>query len=57
MVHASQAEIFGDVQIRDSFVSLFIVQYYIISYLHSNDKYFFLYNSHRREFILILYNK
>ena len=35
---------------RIRFVSLFIVQYYITSYLYRNDK-FFLYNSYRREII------
>ena len=38
------------------FVSSFIVQYNNISYLYKNYKHF-LYNSHRRGIILILYNR
>ena len=41
---------------RIRFVSSFIVQYNNISYLYKNYKYF-LYNSYRREIILILYNR
>ena len=41
---------------RIRFVSSFIAQYNNISYLYKNYKYF-LYNSYRREIILILYNR
>ena len=41
---------------RIRFVSSFIVQYNNISYLYKNYK-CFLYNSYRREIILILYNR
>ena len=41
---------------RICFISSFIVQYNNISYLYKNYKYF-LYNSYRREIILILYNR
>ena len=41
---------------RILFIPSFIVQYNNISYLYKNYKYF-LYNSYRREIILILYNR